>query len=84
MLHNILLYDTDSDVRALSMSSLPKLHQIDHIEGNGKVVKIIESVAARWEKVATRLHVHYHIIEHIKKDNQHQCDPCCRKIFYEC
>ena len=65
------------------MSFLPKMHQIDRIEGNGKVVKVIETVSARWEKVATRLHVDYHIIERIRKDNQHQCEPCCCKMFSE-
>ncbi len=63
------------------MSSPPKLHQIDHIEGNGKEVKIITSTAARWEQVATRLHFDRHIIEHITRDHHYQTVPCCRKIF---
>lgn len=65
------------------MSSLPKLHQIDCIEGNGKVVKVIRSTAAEWEQVATRLHLDHHIIEHIKRDNHYQTVPCCHKIFEE-
>ena len=73
---------TDSG-SVLSMSAQPKLHQIDHIEGSGKVVQVIETVAAKWERVATRLYIHHHIIERIRKDNQRQCDPCCRKIFCE-
>ena len=73
---------TDFD-GALSMSSLPMLHQIDHIESNGKVVKVIETVAATWETVATRLHFNHNLIECIKRDGHYQTDPCCRKMFGE-
>ena len=75
MLHyNINFIDCDE------ASSLPKLHQIDRIEGNGKVIKVITSTAAKWEQVATRLYLDHHIIEHIKRDH-YQTVPCCRKIF---
>ena len=65
------------------MTSLPKLHQIDLIEGNGKVVKIIETVAAKWEKVATRLYFGHDIIDRIKRDDHFQSEPCCHKMFCE-
>ena len=73
---------TDSD-GSLSISSLPKLHQIDRIEGNGKVVKVIETVAAKWEKVAIRLYFDHNNIDRIKRDSHYQSDPCCRKMFGE-
>ena len=74
--------NTDSD-GALEMSSVPKLHQIDRIEGNGKVVKVITHVAAEWEKVATRMYFGHNIIDRIKRDNHYQAEPCCRKMFGE-
>ena len=74
--------NTDSD-GALEMSSVPKLHQIDHIEGNGKVVKVITHVAAEWERVATRMYFGHNIIDCIKRDNHYQTVSCCRKMFGE-
>ena len=65
------------------MSSLPKLHQIDRMEGNGKVVKVIETVAAKWEKVAIRLYFDHNVIDRIKRDGHYQSDPCCHKMFGE-
>ena len=65
------------------MSSLPKLHQIDRMEGNGKVVKVIDTVAAKWEKVAIRLHFDHNVIDRIKRDGHYQSDPCCCKMFGE-
>ena len=53
------------------------------MEGNGKVVKVIDSVAARWEKVAMRLHFNHHVIECIRRDNHHQTTPSCQKMFAE-
>ena len=69
--------------RAPSISCAPKLDQIDHIEGSGKVVKVIKSVAARWEDIAVRLHFDHNIIKHIKRDNHHQTIPSCRTMFGE-
>ena len=63
------------------MSSVPELHQIDRIEGNGKVVKVIEGI--KWEKVAVRLHFSQNVIDRIKSDNHYQTEPCCRKMFGE-
>ena len=66
------------------MSSIPKLHQIDRIEGyDGKVVQVIKYVAARWEEVATRLHFESHDISRINGDNHYKNIPCCRKMFGE-
>ena len=86
LLHNCvinIIYCATQYIGALEMSSAPELHQIDHIEGNGKVVKVIERVATKWEKVATRLHFDYHVIDCIKKDNQYydQTVSCCREMF---
>lgn len=67
----------------MSALSMPELHEIDHMEGNGKVVKVIESVAARWERVAIRLEFNHHIVERIKRDSHHQSIPSCQTMFTE-
>ena len=43
-----------------------------------KQVKIIETVAARWEEVALALHFEGHTIQNIRYDTRIQCvDACC-------
>ncbi len=81
----ILLYYTyiDGPGRAPSISCRPMLDQIDHIEGNGKVVKVVKSVAGKWEGVAVRLYFNNHDIERIKRDNHHLAIPSCRTMFAE-
>ena len=59
------------------------MSQIDVIEGNGKIVKIIEHVAPRWRAVATRLHFEGHIIQRITKDHSSSCTDACRTVFIE-
>ena len=65
------------------LSSGVKLHQLDHIEGNGQTVKVIKRVASEWEKVATRLYFEGHDISCIKKDSHYQSVQCCRTVFTE-
>ena len=47
------------------------------------MVKVIESVAARWEKVAIRLKFEHQVIDRIKRDNNYQCVPSCQTMFAE-
>ena len=65
------------------MSSLPKLHEIDHIESQGKVVRVIEHVASRWMDVATRLQFEHHDIDRIAEDSHHQTRKACHRMFRE-
>lgn len=60
----------------------PKLHEIDRIECNGKVVKVIEMSAAKWEKIATRLYFEPQHIETIKRDS-HKSEEACRNVFVQ-
>ena len=61
---------------------LPKLHQIDCIESNRKVIKVTTSTATKWEQVAQDyIVITIIIIEHIKRDNHYQTVRCCCKIF---
>jgi hypothetical protein len=58
------------------------LNQIVRIEGNGKVVKVIKSVAGKWEGVAERLYFDHHDIERINRDHR-LAIPSCRTMFAE-
>jgi len=46
-----------------------------------KQVKIIETVAARWEEVALALHFEGHTIQNIRYDTRFQCVDACREMF---
>lgn len=65
------------------MSSLPKLHEIDLIESQGSMVKVIEHVASKWILVATRLHFEDRDIGRIAEDSHHQTRQACHKMFGE-
>ena len=61
---------------------MPRLHQLDLIEGNGKIVKLIRAVASKWERLATRLYFEVNDISRIKRDRQ-ECEDACREVCCE-
>ena len=63
------------------MESLPKLHEIDRIEGHGTTVKIIDGCAGNWEGIAIRLHYDGDMIQQILKDSQNLAKRACRRVF---
>ena len=65
------------------LNDRPKLHELDLIEDKCQKVKLIEQLAAKWEKLATRLHFEHHHIQKIKHDNPHSSEDCCRTVFME-
>ena len=65
-----------------SLSSKPRLYELDMIKGNGKTVKVFSRTAACWERLATRLHFEGHEIKTIRADNQ-QCEDACRNMCIE-
>ena len=67
----------------VSLLTLPKPHQLDLIEGNGKTVRVIGRVAADWVRVATSLHFQLHDIRIIQADCPNQCEVACRRMFGE-
>ena len=72
-----------ADSENLNLTSKPRLYELDLIKGNGKTVKVISRVAAKWETVATRLHFEGHDIERIEKDHHNQSLDACRTMFIE-
>ena len=62
-------------------ASIPKLHQLDLLEGNGKRVKLINSVAPIWDRVALRLHFEGCDIDQIMRDYPQQCAVASRTMF---
>ena len=65
-----------------SLSSRPRLYELDMIKGNGKTVKVISRTAANWERLATRLHFEGHEIKTLRADYQ-QCEDACRNMCIE-
>ena len=71
------------DENSLKITSIPKLHELDHIEGNGKIVKVIEHVASTWNKIALRLHFNHHDICRISRDFHQQSVQAMSTVFTE-
>ena len=65
------------------ISSLPVWHHLDHIEGNGKTVRMIKQAPANWELIATRQHFEIYDISRIKRDVHYQSINACRTVFNE-
>ena len=60
----------------------PKLYQLQCLQCRGRRVKIIETVAAKWEEVALALHFEGHTIQNIRYDPHIQCiDTACRVML---
>ena len=59
------------------------MHQLDLIEGERKLVRVIQRVASRWEDIATRLYFETHDVKRIKVDHHYQTIPCCATVFTE-
>ena len=64
-----------------SLSSKPRLYELDLIKGNGKTVKILSRSAGYWEQIATRLHFEIEEIRSIRRDQHHQTSDACREVF---
>ena len=85
--YNIWFNDSEVTTQGSSLSicitSIPKLHELDRIEGNGRVVKVIETVVSTWNKIALRLHFNHHDISRINRDNHEQSMEAMSAVFTE-
>ena len=61
----------------------PKFHELDLIEGNGKIVRIFYKGASKWDRIATRLYFDGNKITQIRTDCQHDTYQACQKTFTE-
>ena len=68
---------------APSMSTVPRLHQLDLMKSNGKSVSVIRSAASKWKQLATRLHFEPSNINCIQSDNPTQCYKACLQVCNE-
>ena len=59
------------------------MRQINIVEGNGKTVKLIKLVAARWEEVATMLHLEDCDIQRIRRDHRNDSCKACQTALKE-
>ena len=46
-------------------------------------MRVIEQAAAKWERVATRLHFESHDISRLREDYSQQSIKACRTVFME-
>lgn len=67
----------------LSMTAVPRLHQLDLIECEGKCVRIIRTTAYKWKLLATRLHFEPSDISSIRSDNPMECYDACWQVCNE-
>ena len=61
----------------------PELHQLDLLEGNGNTVRVIDEVAAKWEKLAMRLYFKSHDMDRIRRDHHQDSTAACQTMFSE-
>ena len=79
---HIITFSFVDDSANSSLSSKPRLYELDRISGNGKTVKVINRAACEWKKVATRLYFEGHDISTIHMD-EHRAEDACRTMFIE-
>ena len=65
----------------VAIDDVPKLHQLDYLEHRSLIIKTIDRVAAKWKRVALRLHFEDHCIEVIEVNHHYQLVPACRSMF---
>ena len=65
------------------MTAIPRLHQLDLIDCEGKRVRIIHAAASKWRRLATRLHFEPSDISHIRSDNPIYCYDACWQVCSE-
>ena len=67
----------------LCLADRPELYQLQHLQGQGCViVKVIEKVAAHWERLALALHFEGHVLEIVRRDHMSDSMAQCRAILY--
>lgn len=67
----------------LTLSSTPTLHDIDIFHVGEKEIRIIQDVASKWKRVATRLHFKPSDIARIDTNHPRDCESACREVFSE-
>ena len=73
----------DNTVR--SSESEPTIRELHLIEHEGKQIRIINRIAARWETVAALLDFHYSTIEAIRSNSYYpQTHSGCQLMFERC
>ena len=60
---------------------LPELHQLSMMESSKGKVKVIESTAPIWKKLALALKFPQSIIDIIQANNDNKCENACREML---
>ena len=67
----------------LKENTVPRLHELDMIECNGKKLKVIESAASKWEKLAIHLKFDSSRISSIGWNSQFKTKDACMSVLSE-
>lgn len=59
----------------------PDLHKLAFLESSNHTVKVIESTAPIWKKLALALEFPQHKIDIIQTDNNNRCEDACRDML---
>ena len=92
-MHPSFSLDVTTDIAVPQTKEMPQidalssieLHHLDllKVERKGKTVKIIDTVASKWDRVALRLHFSGSDISRIERDHHQMCSQACRTMFGE-
>ena len=74
---------SDPTEAVLSTSSIPRLHQLQQLKGNGKEIRIIECIALKWSNVALGLRFEHYTIDMIREDSHHQSEQACHLMLHK-
>lgn len=67
----------------LKEDAVPRLHELDMVEYNGKKLKVIESAAPKWEKLAIHLNFDSSRICSIGWNSQFKMKDACMSVLAE-
>lgn len=64
------------------VDDVPKIYQLEQLTGsNSKTVRVIDSVAAKWEELAIALGFDASAIDRIRRDYSSDCKEACSQML---
>ena len=67
-----------------SAANCPEVHQLmimKHKGKEGRTVKVIEEVAAKWEQLASALEFSSAVVRTVRRDNNQDCAAACEEVL---
>ena len=61
---------------------MPRMYELQRLKlGGGKAIRVIKSIAYKWEQLAYGLHFGPEEVETIRRDTFHQTEPACEEVL---